>query len=98
MTAALLRAVLAMYVYQTSVLLKCRDEKKRRRARRAISRLNESVRVKVIFYLCAGVLFSACAPPLKLDASCILRPGQGVMVMNCADAETWREWNEKQVR
>ena len=49
-------------------------------------------------YLCASVLFSACAPSLKLDVSCILQPGQGVMVMNCADVETWREWNEKQVR
>ena len=44
MTPALLRAVLAMYVYQTSVLLKCRDQKKRRRARRAISRLNPAPR------------------------------------------------------
>ena len=49
-------------------------------------------------YLCASVLFSACAPSLKLDVSCILQPGQGVMVMNCADVETWREWNEKQIR
>jgi len=45
----------------------------------------------------SGVLNSGLPTPfLKMDITCILEPRREVLVMNCADAETWKEWKEKQ--
>lgn len=54
---------------------------------------------RIALCLCPLSLLSACAlrpRPLKVDITRLAQPGPGVVLINCADQETWREWNEKQ--
>lgn len=50
-----------------------------------------------LFYLLfLAVSLSACAPSIRIDVRCVASPSASVIVMDCADQETWKEWQEEQ--
>lgn len=52
--------------------------------------------MRLVFFL--SIFLSACASQVRLQVSCILEAaGPGVLIANCADAETWKEERQKQV-
>ena len=61
--------------------------------------------IQLCFYLIPALIFAlmlillpACAPqPLRIDVTCtsLLTPDDRGVIINCADAQTWREYNER---
>lgn len=44
------------------------------------------------------LLLPACAPRLRVDVTCVAAPQGPRIVMNCADAQSWKEWEDSQKR